>query len=509
MKGLEDSVCQSMTHTHSFFRLVSKAQLRRFTDSIQQQFDLAVVGSGPGGYVAAIRAGQLGLRVACIEMEKTLGGTCLNVGCIPSKSLLHNSHLYHQAKHDLKERGIVTGQVSLDLPVMLRHKEQAVDSLTKGIEMLFRKNKVTRFIGRGRIENPHEILVSPINKEQTQSTDKTVPNETKRIQAEHIIVATGSKPIGLRGVEIDECQIVTSTGALSFSQVPQRLVVVGGGIIGLELGTVWNRLGSQVTVIESLKFIGGSAIDRGISASFLKILQKQGMKFMLGTKVNSIRKTKQAVEVEVDGGESISCDKVLVCVGRKPYTEGLGLEEIGVELDSKGRVVVNDKFQTNVPSIRAIGDVTPGAMLAHKAEEEGIACAELIAGLNGHVNYNAIPSVIYTHPEVAWVGETEESLSERKVAYKSASFPFLANSRAKTIGETDGLVKAISEEGTDKLLGVHVIGPNASEMIAEATLAISYGASGEDIWRTCHAHPTFSEALKEACMATTTKPIHF
>lgn len=492
--------------------------MRRFVTAVEQ-FDAAIIGSGPGGYVAAIKAAQLGLRVACIERTKTLGGTCLNVGCIPSKSLLHNSHLFHQAKHELRQRGILFDQVSLDLAAMQRHKEQAVGALTKGIEMLFKKNKVVRFIGHGRIESPNEIVIEPDDGGQQpkdgimdgQSTGTKASNEgTKRIEAKNIVIATGSEPVGLKGVEIDECQIVTSTGALSFSQVPKHLVVVGGGIIGLELGTVWNLLGAQVTVIESLEFIGGSAIDRGISDSFAKILQKQGMKFLLGAKVSSIHKGKEEINVKLEGRDgSICCDKVLVCVGRKPYTQGLGLEGLGVELDSKGRIKVNEKFETNVPSIRAIGDVIAGPMLAHKAEEEGIACMELIAGLNGHVNYNAIPSVVYTFPEVAWVGTTQQNLDERKVPYKTGTFPFLANSRAKTIGESEGLVKILAHKETDQLLGVHIIGPNASEMIAEATLALSYGASSEDLWRTCHAHPTFSEALKEACMSTSNKPIHF
>ncbi|KAJ3297436.1 dihydrolipoamide dehydrogenase precursor [Borealophlyctis nickersoniae] len=466
------------------------------------EYDVVVVGGGPGGYVAAIKASQLGLKTACVEGRGALGGTCLNVGCIPSKSLLHNTHLYHQAAHDFKKRGIEVGEVKYNLGQMLSQKEKSVKTLTGGIEMLFKKNKTEYAKGWGRVVGPNEVSVE--GADGKKSTLKT----------KNIIIATGSESSPFPGIEVDEEVIITSTGALSLKKVPEKMLVIGGGVIGLELGSVWGRLGAEVTTVEYLDAIG-AGMDADLAKTFQKTLAKQGMKFRLGTKVVSAKKNSNGkVDVVVEpakGGpqESMEVDVVLLSIGRRPFTKGLGLEDVGVEVDKRGRVVVDHEFKTNVGGIRAIGDVIAGPMLAHKAEEEGIAAVEYIAGGHGHVNYNAIPSVIYTYPEVAWVGKTEAEVKSSGVEYRIGSFPFVANSRAKTMDDYEGTIKIISDAQTDRILGAHIIGPNAGEMIAEAVLAIEYGASSEDIARTCHAHPTLSEAFKEACMATYDKPIHF
>lgn len=456
--------------------------------------------------MGAIKAAQLGLRTACIERRATLGGTCLNVGCIPSKALLQNSHYYHLAQHDFAKRGIkFTGGVSLDLPTMMAAKDKSVKALTGGVDYLFKKNKVTHFAGTGRILAPHQIEVS-----------KTGSGGGKDVvRAKEIVIATGSDWVELPGVKIDERSIVSSTGVLELTSVPRRMVVIGGGIIGLELGSVWSRLGAEVTVVEYLPAIG-AGMDGAVASAFTKILQKQGINFRLGTKVTGVTsstssgKSKSGHLVSLEpaeggksktGNEQLEADIVLVAIGRRPYTEGLGLSEVGVALDPKGRVKTDKNFATNVPGIRAIGDVIAGPMLAHKAEDEGIAVAEIIAGGHGHVNYDAIPSVVYTHPEVAWVGKTEEQLKADGAQYNVGMFPFLANSRAKTVDDAEGFVKVLADAETDRLLGVHIIGPSAGELIAEAVLGLEYGASSEDIARTCHAHPTLSEALKEACLS--------
>ncbi|GBC00243.1 hypothetical protein RclHR1_00380011 [Rhizophagus clarus] len=458
--------------------------------STDKEFDTVVIGGGPGGYVAAIKAAQLGLKTACIEKRGTLGGTCLNIGCIPSKALLNNSHIYHQTKHELKNRGIDVSDVKLNLAAMMKAKERAVTGLTRGIEGLFKKNKVTYVKGHGKLVGLNEIEVSGLDGNNTTLT------------AKNIIIATGSEPTPFKGLEVDEKQIVTSTGALSLEKVPEKMLVIGGGIIGLELGSVWHRLGADVTVVEYLESIG-AGMDGETAKSFLRILQKQGLKFKLNTKVVDASKEGDKVYVNVEsakGGdkETLEADVVLVSIGRRPYTENLGLENVGIEVDERGRIKVDSQFHTNKPHIFCIGDATYGAMLAHKAEEEGIAAVEIIKVGYGHVNYEAIPSVIYTHPEVAWCGKTEETVKESKKPYRVGTFPFAANSRARTNEDSDGFVKIISDSETDQVLGVHIIGPNAGEMIGEAVLAMEYGASSEDIARTCHAHPTLSEALKEA-----------
>ncbi|KAI8322722.1 dihydrolipoyl dehydrogenase [Martensiomyces pterosporus] len=452
------------------------------------EFDTVVIGAGPGGYVAAIKAAQLGQKTACIEKRETLGGTCLNVGCIPSKAMLHNSHLYHEAQHGFAKRGIDVGEVKLNLPNLLADKEKAVKGLTQGIAFLFKKNNVEWLKGTGTLKSANEIEVS-LNDGGKES-----------ITAKNIIIATGSEPAPFPGFEIDEKQIVTSTGALSLEKVPEKMIVIGGGVIGLELGSVWSRLGSEVTVVEYLPAIG-AGMDAELAKAFQRSLTKQGLKFKTSTKVIDSEKK--------DGKETLEADVVLLSVGRRPYTEGLGLENAGIKPDAKGRIELADgAFRTSVPNIRVIGDVTVGPMLAHKAEEEGIAAVEHITNGYGHVNYDVIPSVIYTHPEVAWVGKNEQQLKEEGVKYKIGSFPFTANSRAKTIDDAEGLVKIITDAETDRILGAHIIGPNAGEMIAEACLAMEYGGSAEDVARTCHAHPTMAEAFKEACMAAYSKAIH-
>jgi dihydrolipoamide dehydrogenase len=464
-----------------------------------EQFDVVVIGGGPGGYVAAIRAAQLGFKTACIEKRGSLGGTCLNIGCIPSKALLNSSEKYAEARDEFAHHGIKYEKLALDLNVLLARKDKVVLDLTKGIEGLFKKNKISYFIGSGK------ILANNIVEYQNN-------NKSEQIQAKHIVIATGSDSINIPGITIDEESIVTSTGALSLKKIPKKMIVIGAGYIGLEMGSVWLRLGAEVEVIEFLDRIV-PAMDKEVAKNLQKSLEKQGMKFRLNTKVLSAIKSKNGVELEIDsanGGqkEKINTDVLLVAIGRKAYTNGLGLEELGVALDNRGRVLVNDKFATNIDGIYAIGDVIVGPMLAHKAEEEGVAVVELIAGQAGHVNYGAIPGVIYTWPEVATVGKTEEELQEAGVEYAIGKFPFMANSRARAVDSTEGFVKILACKKTDKVLGVHIIGPDAGTLIAEAVLAMEYSASAEDIARTCHAHPTLNEAVKEAALAVTGRAIH-
>ena len=463
-------------------------------------FDLVVIGGGPGGYVCAIRASQLGLKTACIESRGTLGGTCLNVGCIPSKSLLNLSENFHKAKKDFNHQGIEIEGVKLNIEKMMSNKNKSVQVLTKGVEFLFKKNKVTYIKGKGVLFSKNDIVVYENN------------NKTK-YKAKNIVIATGSSVASLPGIEIDEKNIISSTGALSLNKVPKKLAVIGGGYIGLEMGSVWSRLGSEVTVIEYLDHIT-PGMDREISDEFKKILSKQGINFQMSSKVNNVQSTSSGVSINYTDlknskDETITFDKVLVSVGRKPYTEGLNLSKIGVKKDNKGRIEVDAKLQTSVKNIFAIGDVIKGPMLAHKAEEEGIAVAEILAGQAGHVNYDVIPGVIYTSPEVASVGKTEEQLKNENQSYKVGKFPFLANSRAKVNNETEGFVKILADSKTDKVLGVHIIGPHCGDMIAEMALAMEFGASAEDIARTCHAHPTHTEAIKEAALAVDKRPIHF
>lgn len=464
-------------------------------------FDLVVIGGGPGGYVAAIRAAQLGMKVACVEKRGTLGGTCLNVGCIPSKAMLYDSELFEEVTKHGKERGIV-GSVKVDVKAMQARKAESVKGLTGGIEMLFKKNKVEYIKGTGTVLKAGEVAVKPIKKGDKASTLKT----------KNILIATGSEPVDLPGVKVDEKQIVTSTGALELSKVPDHLVVIGGGVIGLELGSVWRRLGAKVTVVEYLDKITPT-MDNEISKEFQKVLTKQGIEFKLGSKVTGAKTSGKNVELSVEpaqGGkaEKIKADVVLVAIGRKPYTSGLGLNEAGVKLDDRGRVEVDGNFKTNVDGIYAIGDVIKGPMLAHKAEEDGVAAAEIIAGQHGHVDYNLVPGVVYTHPEVATVGRTEEQLKEEGRDYSVGKFPFMANSRARTVGHTDGFVKILADKKTDEVLGVHIIGAQAGTMIMEAALAMEFKASSEDIARTCHSHPDLHEAIKEAALAVSKRAIH-
>ena len=466
---------------------------------MEENFDLLVIGGGPGGYVCAIRAAQLGLKTGCIESRGTLGGTCLNIGCIPSKSLLNSSELFSKAKNNFANIGIETGSIKLNLKKMMTNKSKSVQILTKGVEFLFKKNKVTYIKGKGVLFSKNDVVVYQDGKK-------------KSYKAKNIVIATGSSSSSLPGIKMDEKYIISSTEALSLEEVPKNLVVIGGGYIGLEMGSVWARLGSTVTVIEFLDHII-PGMDREISNEFEKILRKQGIKFELNSKVIKVKSNNNKVKVEFknnkkNSNESLECDRVLVSVGRKPYTEGLNLSKIGVKKDDKGRIEVNKTFQTSVENIFAIGDVIKGPMLAHKAEEEGIAVAEILAGQSGHVNYDVIPGVIYTSPEVAAVGKTEEELKKLKINYKVGKFPFLANSRAKVNNESDGFVKILAESNTDKVLGVHIIGPHCGDMIAEMALAMEFGASSEDIARTCHAHPTFSEAVKEAALSVDKRAIH-
>ena len=464
-----------------------------------EEFDVLVIGGGPGGYVCAIRAAQLGNKTACIESRGTLGGTCLNVGCIPSKSLLHASEMYSKAKNEFKDIGINTGDLSLDLTKMMGHKDKSVDGLTKGIEFLFKKNKVTYVKGHGSFKDKNTILV------------KDSSGSTKEIKAKNIVIATGSSVVSLPNINIDEETIVSSTGALALKKVPKKLIVIGGGYIGLEMGSVWLRLGSEVEVIEYMDHIT-PGMDKEISDTFLKILKKQGMKFHLSTKVLDVKKTPNGTIVTAESnGQTIEIvsDIVLMSVGRKPNTDGLNLETAGVNRDSKGRISTDKKFKTNIENIYAIGDVIEGPMLAHKAEDEGMAVAEIISGKYGHVNYDTIPGVVYTSPEVAVVGKTEEELKKIGTEYNVGKFPFVANSRAKINNDSDGFIKILVDKNTDKILGVHMIGPDVGTMIAEVVLAMEFGGSAEDIARTCHAHPTLSEAVREAALAVDKRAIHF
>ncbi|MDC1476171.1 dihydrolipoyl dehydrogenase [Pelagibacteraceae bacterium] len=467
---------------------------------MDNNFDVIVIGAGPGGYVCAIRAAQLGLKTACVESRQTLGGTCLNVGCIPSKSLLYSSEIYHKAQNEFDNLGIEATNIKLNLPKMMQNKNQSVSTLTKGIEFLFKKNKVTYIKGKGTIIDKNTVAVA--------NDEKKTKYKTK-----NIVVSTGSVPTSLPGIKIDEKKIVSSTGALSFTKVPKELFVIGGGYIGLELSSVWKRLGSNVTVIEFLDHII-PGMDKDISLEFLKILKKQGINFKLDTKVTNVSLVKDKAIIDFTNNktkkrERIECDKVLVAVGRKPNI-GDDIVSIGIELNDQKKIEVSEEFRTSIENIYAIGDViNKGPMLAHKAEDEGIAVAELIAGQVGHVNYDVIPSVIYTSPEVAMVGKTEDQLKKQNIKYKIGKFPFLANSRANVNSETDGFVKILADEKTDKVLGVSIISTLAGTMIAELALAMEFGASAEDIARTCHAHPTHSEAVKEAAMAVAKRPIHF
>ena len=461
------------------------------------RYDVVIIGAGPGGYVAAIRAAQLGFKTACVESRGSLGGTCLNIGCIPSKALLQSSERFAEAKHDLAEHGIKIGEVALDLPAMMGRKDKVVGTLTRGVEFLFRKNKVEWLKGKGRIAAPGRVIVT------------SADGAAQEVEANSIIIATGSESTRLPGFEIDEARIVSSTGALSLGRVPERLTVIGGGYIGLELGSVWQRLGAKVTVVEILDHIVPN-MDRELGTALQRTLARSGIEFRLGTKITGIRETGDGFTLELEGAErqTLAADVVLVSVGRRPYTEGLGLEAVGVARDEAGHIVVDDGFATNIPGIYAIGDVIRGAMLAHKAEEEGIALVERLAGQKPHIDYDAIPAVIYTWPEVASVGHTEEELKAAGIPYRTGKFPFTANPRARTNGYTEGFVKILAERDSDRVLGVHIIGPDAGTMIAEAVLAKEFGASAEDIARTCHAHPTLSEAVKEAALAVAGRAIH-
>jgi dihydrolipoamide dehydrogenase len=467
---------------------------------VSQSFDLIVIGGGPGGYVAAIRAAQLGLKAACVEKRGTLGGTCLNVGCIPSKALLTASHHYDEAGHGLARFGVKVAGVDLDLAGMMAHKDKVVSDNTKGIEFLFKKNKVTYIQGAGRILAAGSVEVA-LN-----------AGGTETLTAKNILIATGSDVMGLPGLEIDESKILSSTGALALPKVPKSLAVIGAGVIGLELGSVWRRLGAEVTVIEYLDRIL-PPFDADVAKQAQRLLAKQGLNFKLSRKVTGAKSSKGGVVLTTEaaaGGtpEEITAECVLVAVGRKPYVDGLGLDKAGVELTPKGFVKVGAHFATNVPGIYAIGDVIGGAMLAHKAEDEGMAVAEHLAGKYGHVNYDAIPSVVYTWPEIACVGRNEEELKAAGIAYKTGKFPFTANGRARAMGESDGFVKVLADAKTDQVLGVHILGPNAGDLIAEAVLAMEFKASSEDIARTCHAHPALGEALKEAALAADGRAIH-
>ena len=462
------------------------------------KFQVVVIGGGPGGYVCAIRLAQLGLKTACIESRGSLGGTCLNVGCIPSKSLLNLSEEFHKAQH-LSSKGIEIGEVKLNLNKMMKNKDKAVTLLTKGVEFLLKKNKVTYFKGIGSFKSKNEISV------------KDDQNKEILLQTEKTVIATGSVPVALSGIEFDEKVIVSSTGALKLEHVPKKMVVVGGGYIGLEMGSVWSRLGAEVHVVEFLDHIT-PGMDKEISNEFMKILKKQKINFHMQHKVETIKKNKSGAIVSTtdkDGNKKdFESDVVLISVGRKANTDGLNLTKVGVEIDDKKRVKTDKNFKTNKNDIYAIGDVIAGPMLAHKAEDEGVAVAENIAGQSGHVNYDTIPGVVYTNPEVASIGKTEEQLKEKSIKYKIGKFSFMANSRAKAIDDAEGFVKILADEKTDKVLGAHLIGPHAGELIAEIGIAMEFGASSEDIARTCHAHPTFSEAVKEAALSVDKRAIH-
>ena len=465
---------------------------------MSNKFQAVVIGGGPGGYVCAIRLAQLGLKTACIESRGSLGGTCLNVGCIPSKNLLNISENYHKAQN-FSKLGIEVGEVKLNLQKMMKNKDKAVTVLTKGVEFLFKKNKVTYFKGIGSFKSVNKISILDDKKKETV------------IETEKTVISTGSVPVSLPGIEFDEKIIVSSTGALTLEAVPKKMLVVGGGYIGLEMGSVWSRLGAEVHVVEFLENIT-PGMDREVSTEFMKILKKQGINFHMQTKVEGIKKSVNGATVSTsdkDGKKiNFECDVVLISVGRKPNTNNLNLDTIGVELDEKKRIKTNKNFQTNIANVYAIGDVIEGPMLAHKAEDEGIAVAENIAGQSGHVNYDTIPGVVYTTPEVAYIGKTEEQLKDKKIDYKIGKFSFMANSRAKAIDDAEGFVKILADAKTDKVLGAHLIGPHVGELIAEIGVAMEFGASSEDIARTCHAHPTFSEAVKEAALSVGKRAIH-
>lgn len=464
-----------------------------------QLFDLTIIGTGPGGYVCAIRAAQLGMTVAVVEKRKTHGGTCLNVGCIPSKALLHASELFDEANHGMKKLGIKV-KPELDLPQMMKHKTDTINGNVSGIEYLLKKNKIKAFHGTGKITAKGEVTV-------TDDAGKDTILKTK-----NICIATGSDVAQIPGITIDEKTVVSSTGALDLTSVPEKMIVVGAGVIGLELGSVWRRLGSEVIVVEFLdRILPG--MDDEVASQFQKILKKQGVDFKLGSKVTNVKKTKNGATVTIeprDGGkaETIDTNTVLVAIGRVPFTEGLGLEDLGIKKDNRGRIIVDDHYKTNIDGVFAIGDVIEGPMLAHKAEEEGVALAENLAGQSGHVNYNLIPGVVYTYPEVATVGKTEEQLKEEGRDYVIGKFPFTANGRAKANNQTDGFVKVLADKKTDRVLGVHIVGPMAGEMIGEATVLMEFGGSAEDLARTCHAHPTLTEAIKEAALGTAKRTIH-
>ncbi len=465
-------------------------------------YDLIVIGTGPGGYVCAIRAAQLGLKTAVVEKNATFGGTCLNIGCIPSKAMLHASELYEEAGHNFAQMGIKVGKPSVDLGALLKYKQQNVDSNVKGVDFLFKKNKIETFHGAGRIVARGKVEV------------KGDDGKTQTLETKNIVIATGSDVARLNGIDIDEKRIVSSTGALELPKVPEKLLVVGAGIIGLELGSVWRRLGAQVTIVEFLDHIL-PGIDGEVGRQFHRLLQKQGVAFKLSSKVTTIDTAGKTLKVKVEpaaaGGatETMEADVVLVAIGRVPYTEGLGLEAVGVKKDNRGRIIVDAHLRTDAAGVYAIGDAIAGPMLAHKAEEEGVAAAEIIAGQAGHVNYDVIPNVVYTSPEIASVGKTEEELKAANVAYQVGKFPFSANARARANLATDGFVKILADAKTDRVLGVHILGPDAETMIAEAAIAMEFGASSEDIARTCHAHPTLSEAMKEAALAVAKRAINF
>jgi dihydrolipoamide dehydrogenase len=462
-----------------------------------ESYDLIVIGAGPGGYVAAIRAAQLGLKTACVEKRGSLGGTCLNVGCIPSKALLESSHLYAEASNDFEKHGIKLTKVELDLKAMMARKDKVVGQLTKGIEFLFKKNKVEYVKGAGQITAPGEVTV----------------DGKQKLAAKRILIATGSEVMPLPGVAIDEKQIVSSTGALALAKVPKSMVVIGAGYIGLEMGSVWSRLGAKVTVVEFLDRIC-PGMDGETAKMLQRLLKRQGLDFKLGSKVTAAKANKSGVSLTVEpaaedgAAETLKADVVLVAIGRRPYTEGLGLEALGVAIDNRGFIQVDGKFQTNVEGIFAIGDAIPGPMLAHKAEEEGIAAVEIMAGQHGHVNYETVPGVVYTWPEVATVGKTEEELKDAGIEYKTGKFPFAANSRAKANDDTDGFVKILADAKSDWVLGAHIIGPDAGTLIHEAVMAMEFGGAAEDIARAFHAHPTLNEAVKEAALAVEGRPIH-
>lgn len=468
---------------------------------MSETYDLVVIGGGPGGYVAAIRAAQLGMKTACVEMRGSLGGTCLNVGCIPSKHMLHASHAYEEAGHAFSNLGINVKGLELDLKQMLKSKDEVVDSLTKGIEFLFKKNKIDYIVGRGRITGKGKVAVSVEDK----------PGKDQVLEATNILIATGSETTPLPGIEIDEKKIVSSTGALELKKVPKKMVIIGGGVIGLELGVVWRRLGAEVEVVEFLDRILPT-MDRELGKHMQRSLKKSGFTFRLSTKVTAAKTTRSGVTLTVEpanGGdaEEIQADIALVAIGRRPYTEGLGLEDVGVELD-RGKVKIDSHYRSNVEGIWAIGDVVDGPMLAHKAEDEGATVVEIMAGQASHIDYDCIPGVVYTSPEVASVGRTEEQLKDQGIAYKVGKFPFQANSRARANGGGEGFVKILADAETDQVLGAHIIGPDAGTLIAEITLGMEFGAAAEDIARTCHAHPTLNEAVKEAALAVDGRALH-